>query len=146
MKAKIKEQPAKVPRHTVDPDAERATLKIRNRLLLGPVKNATENARRWLLGKLATGLSPSDHTWDLDTNARTLDALIKAPGTVRFTTDRVHVVLDLPLPPQPHARLAKALADLDSLGLRSTDDLRPVTFRLAPRPCRADLPRPAPER
>ena len=88
VKARIKEQPTRVPRHTVDPDAERATLKTRNRLLLGPVKNATENARRWLLAKLATGLSPSDHAWDLETNARTLDALIKAPGIVRITTDR----------------------------------------------------------
>jgi transposase len=135
----LKAAPAKVPRVTVDPDAQRAQLRTRNRLLLQPLKLAADNARRWLLGTLGDALAPSDNPYDLDTTGRTLLALLRAPGTVQFADDRVTVTIDLPLPPTPHARLAAALADLDSRRLLFADG-RLVRFRMAPRPTRADIP------
>jgi hypothetical protein len=129
-----------VPRVTIEPDARRAQLKTRHRLLLQPLKFAADNARRWLLGTLGNALAPSDKLWDLETNARTLLALLRAPGTVRFDDEQVHVTIDLPLPPTPHARLAAALAALDSRALLFADGRRRVRFRLAPRPTRADIP------
>jgi transposase len=132
--------PAKVPRVTLEPDAQRAHLKTRHRLLLQPLKFAADNARRWLLGTLGTALAPSDKSYDLETTARTLLALVRAPGTVRFEDDKVVVTLELPLPPTPHARLAAALVALDAHTLLCADGRRRVQFRLAPRPTRADIP------
>ena len=136
----LKAAPAKVPRVMVDPDAQRAQLRTHNRLLLQPLKLAADNARRWLLGTLGNALAPSDNPYDLDTTARTLLALLRAPGTVQFADDRVNVTIDLPLSPTPHARLAGALADLDSHRLLFADGRRLVRFRMAPRPTRADIP------
>jgi hypothetical protein len=130
--------PTKVPRVTIEPDAERAQLRTRNRLLLQPLKLAADNARRWLLATLGHALAPSDKPYDLDATSRTLLALLRAPGTLRFEDELVAVTIDLPLPPTPHARLAAALTHLDSRGLRFTDGRR-VRFRLAPRPTRADI-------
>jgi hypothetical protein len=132
--------PAKVPRVTIEPDAKRAQLKTRRRMLLQPLKFATDNARRWLLGTLGNSLAPSDAPYDQDTSARTLLALLQAPGTVRFDDDQVTVTIELPLPPAPHARLSDALAALDAHALRFTDARRRLRFRLAPRPTRADVP------
>ena len=132
--------PPKVPRVTIEPDAQRAQLKTRHRLLLQPLKFAADNTRRWLLGTLGNALAPSDMPYDLETNARTLLALLRAPGTVRFEHERVTVTLELPLPPTPHERLAAALQALDSRALLFPDARRHVHFRLAPRPTRADIP------
>ena len=132
--------PAKVPRVTIEPDAERAQLRTRNRLLLQPLKLAADNARRWLLATLGSALAPSDKPYDMDATSRTLLALLHAPGTVRFEDELVTVTIELHLPPTPHARLATALAQLDSRGLEFTDGRRRVQFRLAPRPTRADIP------
>lgn len=135
----LRATPAKVSRVTVEPDAQRAKLRTRNRLLLQPLKLAADNSRRWLLGTLGKALAPSDNPYDLDATARTLLALLRAPGTVRFEDQLVTVTLALPLPPTAHARLADALAQLDSHGLVFTDG-RPLRFRLAPRPTRASVP------
>src|SRR5262249_50223467 len=112
--------PTKVPRMTIEPDAERAQLRTRNRLLLQPLKLAADNARRWLLATLGSALAPSDNPYDLDATSRTLLALLRAPGTVRFEDELVTVTIELPLPPTPHARLATALAQLDARGLLFT--------------------------
>jgi hypothetical protein len=136
----LRTTPAKVPRVTIESDAQRAQLKTRHRLLLQPLKFAADNARRWLLGTLGNALAPSDKLYDLETNARTLLALVRAPGKVRFEDEMVTVTIDLPLPPTPHARLAAALAALDSRALLFADGRRQVRFRLAPRPTRADIP------
>jgi hypothetical protein len=136
----LRETPASVPRMTLEPDALRAHLKTRHRLLLQPLKFAADNARRWLLGTLGNALAPSDAAHDLDSTARTLLALLHAPGTVRFDDEQVTVTLELPLPPTPHARLAAALVALDSHMLRFADGRRRVRFRLAPRPTRASIP------
>jgi len=136
----LRASPPKVPRVTIDPDAQRAQLKTHHRLLLQPLKFATDNARRWLLGTLGNALAPSDKVYDLETNARTLLALLRAPGTVRFDDEQVTVTLELPLPPTPHQRLAAALAALDSRTLQFADGRRRVQFRLAPRPTRVDIP------
>jgi transposase len=136
----LKTTPAKVPRVTIEPDAQRAHLKTRHRLLLQPLKFAADNARRWLLGTLGNALAPSDRPHDLETNARTLLALLHAPGVVRFEDDQITVTIELPLPPTPHARLADALAALDSRALLFADGRRRVRFRLAPRPTRANIP------
>ncbi len=133
--------PAKVPRVTIEPDAQRAQLKTRHRLLLQPLKFAADNTRRWLLATLGNALAPSDNLYDLETNARTLLALLRAPGTVHFEDELVTVTIALPLPPTPHARLAAALAALDARALLFADGRRSVRFRLAPRPTRADIPR-----
>jgi len=138
----LRATPAKVPRVTIEPDAQRAQLRTRNRLLLQPLKLAAENARRWLLHTLGNALAPSDNPYDLDATSRTLLALLRAPGTVRFDDELVTVTIDLPLPPTPHARLAPALADLDAHRLAFPDGRRQVRFRLAPRPTRADIPGP----
>lgn len=127
----------KVTRVSLDPEARRAELDTRNRQLLLPVKNATENARRWLLWRLGEGLSPSAHAWDEDTRARTLAALIRAPGWVRRYADRVEVELELPLPPLPYARLAEALRRLD--GTLQDISGRSLVVRLAPRPTKATV-------
>jgi len=137
---KLKGLPAKVPRVQLDADAKRAWLKTKNRSLVQPLKYALANSRRWLLAKLGTALAPSDHEFDQSALSRTLEALIRAPGTVRFGHNHVVVTLELPLPPQPHARLAQGLLDLDGSGLLFTDGQRPVLFRLAPRPTRQTLP------
>ena len=137
---RIRGMPAKVPRVELEPEAERAWLKTKNRSLLQPLKYLLANGRRWLLSALGSALAPSDHDWDQTTTARTLEALIRAPGTVRFGTDEVQVTLDLPLPPQPHARLAQGLVDLDKYGLLFVDGRRRLMFRLAPRPTRQALP------
>lgn len=63
---------------------------------------------------------------------RTLEALVRAPGTVRFSVDEVVVTLDLTLPPQPHERIARGLEELGSLGLRFSDGSRRVVCRLPP--------------
>ncbi len=109
----IRETPEKVPRMTLKPEAVWAELDVSNRALLLPLKNTTENARRWLLAELGEKLAPSDHAWDQDTRARTLTALVRAPGRMRFGSDLVEVELDLPLPPTPHVRIAEALRALD---------------------------------
>ena len=140
IKSTLHTTPAKVPRVTTEPDAQRAHLKTRHRLLLQPLKFAADNARRWLLGTLGNALAPGDKPHDLETNARTLLALLHAPGTVRFDDDQVTVTIELPLPPTPHARLAAALAALDSHTLLFADGHRRVRFRLAPRPTRAEIP------
>jgi transposase len=136
----LRAAPPKVPRLTVEPDAQRAQLQTRNRLLLQPLKLAADNARRWLLGTLGNALAPSDKPYDLDATSRTLLALLRAPGTVQFSDDRVTVTINLPLPPTPHARLAAALADLDSRRLLFADGRRIVRFRMALRATRADIP------
>ena len=128
----IREAPEKVPRMTLKPEAVRAELDVSNRALLLPLKSATENARRWLLAELGGKLAPSDHEWDQDTRARTLTALVRAPGRMRFGKDLVEVELDLPLPPMPHARIAEALRALD--GRLRFEDGRALRARLAPRP------------
>jgi hypothetical protein len=131
---------AKVPRMTIEPDAQRAELKTRHRLLLQPLKFASDNARRWLLGALGDALAPSRHPDDLEAAARTLLALVRAPGTVRFDDEFVTVTIELPLPPTPHARLAAALVALDARSMLFTDRRRRVHFRLAQRPSRESLP------
>lgn len=132
VKKQLRETPEKVPRMTIKPEAVRAELDVSNRALLLPLKNATENARRWLLAELGGKLSPSDHEWDQDTRARTLTALVRAPGRLRFGKDLVEVELDLQLPPMPHARIAEALCALD--GRLRFEDGRALHARLAPRP------------
>ena len=134
-----REAPAKVPRVTIEPEAKRTTLKTRHRLLLQPIKFAAENARRWLLETLGLALAPTDHLYDQEALARTLTALLRAPGSVRFSEDLVTVTLDFPLPPTAHERLAAGLENLDHRSLRFTDGTRRVAFRLAPRPTRASL-------
>lgn len=140
VKEALKEVPKKVPRVSLDPSAERAELKTRHRVLLTPLKNATDNSRRWLLKHLGAGLSPSEHEWDQSTRNRTLCALLQTCGRVQLETDAVEVTLSLTLPPLPHRRLAEALVALDRHGLRFSDGVRPVRFRLAHRPTRDDLP------
>jgi hypothetical protein len=140
VESQLRSAPAKVPRVTIEPDAERAQLKTRHRLLLQPFKFAADNARRWLLGTLGTALAPSDTTYDLEATSRTLLALLHAPGVVRFEDEVVSVTLELPLPPTPHARLSDALDALDAHKLLFADGRRRVRFRLAPRPTRADIP------
>ena len=65
-------------------------------------------------------------------SARTLTALVRAPGRMRFGKDLVEVELDLQLPPMPHARIAEALCALD--GRLRFEDGRALRARLAPRP------------
>jgi hypothetical protein len=133
---KLEQIPARVERRELDPEAQRATLKSTGRALLAPLKNTADNARRWLLETLGAALGPSDQEHDASAWPRTLLALLRAPGTVRLEKDAAEVTLDLPLPPQPHQRIADALVALDSLGLRYADGTRSVRFRLAPRPTR----------
>nr|MBK7065884.1 hypothetical protein [Deltaproteobacteria bacterium] len=132
VKRQIRETPEKVPRVTIQPEAVRAELDVSNRALLLPLKNATENARRWLLARLGGKLAPSDHEWDQETRARTLTALVQAPGRMRFGKETVEVEIELPLPPMPHARIAEALCALD--GQLRFEDGRALHARLAPRP------------
>ena len=136
----LKRTPTKVPRIATDPNAEKATLDTSNRRLLQPMKLATEGARRWLLATLHDGLVPTDQTYDADTAARTLTALLRAPGTVRFEDETVHVTLDLPLAPEAHARLDAALRGITDRQFRFSDGRRRLVVGLAPRPTRATLP------
>jgi len=136
----LRAAPAKVPRVTVEPDAQRAQLKTRHRLLLQPLKFAADNTRRWLIGTLGTALAPTDKPYDATAVARTLLALLRAPGTVRFEDRQVTVTLQMPLPPTPHARLVTAVEALDAHALTFTDGRRRLRFRLAPRPTRPDIP------
>ena len=133
----LRTTPAEVPRVAIEPDAKRAVLKATHRLLLQPLKFATDNARRWLLGTLGSALAPTDHD-DEDTLSRTLLALLRAPGTVRFDDDIVHVTLDFPLPPTAHHRIDDALQRLDGT-LQFTDARRRIAFQLASRPTRDAL-------
>ena len=135
----LKRTPPKLPRVELEPNAQRAWLDTRYRLLLQPLKFATENARRWLLGTLGDALAPTDHDYDDHTSPRTLLALLRAPGTVRFDAEVVTVTLQLPLPPTAHGRIEKALLALDTMQLRFTDRRRTVRFRLAPRPTREQV-------
>jgi hypothetical protein len=137
---KLSGVPAKVARVELEPEAKRAWLKTKNRSLIQPLKYLLANGRRWLLSALGPALAPSDAAWDQSAQNRTLEALIRAPGTVRFGTNEVEVTLDLPLPPRPHARLSQGLAALSGRGLRFSDGQRQVNFRLAPRPTRQELP------
>lgn len=132
--------PIKVARHELEPDAKRAFLATHKRRLLQPLKYAADNARRWLLATLGTALAPSDEAHDATALPRTLDALLRAPGTVRFERNRVVVVIDLQLPPTPHARLDAALRNLKDLRVPFTNDDRYLSFELAPRATRQTLP------
>jgi hypothetical protein len=136
----LKRTPTSVPRIAIDPKAEKATLDTSNRRLLQPMKLATEGARRWLLATLHDGLVPTDKPHDADTAARTLTALLRAPGTVRFEHDAVHVTLDLPLAPEAHARLDAALRGITDRQFRFSDGRRRLVVGLAPRPTRGTLP------
>lgn len=138
--SELKRSPTSVPRVAVEPNAEKATLDTANRRLLQPMKLATEGARRWLMATLHDGLVPTDKPYDADTTARTLSALVRAPGTVRFEDDAVHVTLDLPLPREAHSRLDAALRAIADRHLRFSDGKRRLIVRLAPRPTRATLP------
>jgi transposase len=138
----LRAAPAKVPRVTVEPDAQRAQLKTRHRLLLQPLKLAADNTRRWLIGTLGAALAPTDKLYDASAVARTMLALLRAPGAVRFEDHQVTVTLQMPLPPTPHARLTAALKALDAHALPFTDGRRRLRFRLAPRPTRRDIPTP----
>lgn len=145
--AQLRETPAQLPRSALDPEATRAWLRTKNRSLLVPLKLAADNARRWLLVTLGSALAPTDNDYDATAMPRTLMALLRAPGTVRFDRDHVVVTLELPLPPTAHARVDDALRALDERGLLFPDkrgpDLPParkMLFRLAPRATRATLP------
>ena len=136
----LKTTPARVPRMAVYPTAEKATLDTTNRMLLQPMKLATDNARRWLLAALHDGLVPTDATYDADTTARTLAALLHSPGTVRFDDEVVHVTIDLPLPPTAHMRLDNALRTIGNRHFCFTDGRRRLAVKLATRATRATLP------
>lgn len=145
--AKLRATPAKLPRVALEPGAIRAWLETKNRALLLPLKLAADNARRWLLAALSVALAPTDHGYDATAMPRTLMALLRAPGTVRFGSDRVVVTLDFPLPPTAHARIDEVLRSLDHQNLIFPDKRglnrnlpRQVVFRLEPRPTRATLP------
>ena len=145
--AKLRATPAKLPRVALEPGAIRAWLETKNRALLLPLKLAADNARRWLLAALSVALAPTDHGYDATAMPRTLMALLRAPGTVRFGRDRVVVTLDFPLPPTAHARIDEALRSLDHQNLAFPDNRgldrsprRQVVFRLETRPTRATLP------
>jgi hypothetical protein len=86
IKRALRAAPATVPRVTVEPEAQRATLRTRNRLLLQPLKLATDNARRWLLGALGPALAPSDNPYDMTATARTLLAWFAPRATCASTT------------------------------------------------------------
>ncbi len=136
---KLGEMPERVARLTLTPMAQRAWLKTKHRMLLGPLKHTTDNARRWLLSVLGPALAPTDHEYDASARSRTLVAVLQAPGTIRFDEDQVTVTLELNLPPTAHRRIAAALEALDDHRLQFTDGLRHVVFRAAPRATRADL-------
>lgn len=133
LRKQLKDIPARVERRAIDPAATRAFLQTRRRELIVPLKYAVDNAIRDLIHHLGPALSTSDSPHDATTRARTLVALLNAPGTLRFDDDHVHVTLEMPLPPTSHRRLAAALVDLDRAGLRFTDGKRRVSFRLAER-------------
>ena len=136
---------AKVPRVELEPDAERAWLKTANRELLGPLKLTLDNARRWLRKQLGLALCPTDNDYDRSADTRTLMSLLRAPGKVRFSDDVVEVILQLPLPPTAHERLANALNELNRRELLFTDRVRRIRFALEARPTRSTLPSVHPE-
>lgn len=140
----LRATPAKLPRVELEPGARRAWLRTKNRALLLPLKLAADNARRWLLCVLGAALAPTDNAYDASTMPRTLIALLRAPGTVRFTRDEVVVTLDLPLPPTAHARLDDALRSLAAHDLVFPDKPgrtpRRLQIQLARRPTRDTLP------
>ena len=136
---KLANLPEKVPRVTLKPAAQRAWLKTRHRVLLGPLKHTADNARRWLLAALGPALAPTDHVYDASARSRTLVAVLRAPGSLRFDADRVTVTLELNLPPTAHERISAALEALDQRRLQFADGVRQVVFRAAPRATRADL-------
>lgn len=145
--AQLRETPAQLPRSALDPEATRAWLRTKNRSLLVPLKLAADNARRWMLVTLGSALAPTDNDYDATAMPRTLMALLRAPGTVRFSREQVVVTLELPLPPTAHARIDEALRALDDRDLLFPDKRgtnlpppRKVMFRLAPRSTRATLP------
>jgi len=135
----LREQPSKLPRIALDPDARRAWLKTRNRGLLQGLKYAADNSRRWLLLQLGRALAPTDHDYDATALPRTLEALLKSPGHVRFESESMTVTFDIQLPPTAHARLDKALRALSGLRMPLRGDHRVLNFRLAPRPARQTL-------
>lgn len=137
---RLRQTPEKVPRVELKPDAERSWLKTVNRELLLPLKQTLDNARRLVLETLGPALSQSDHEWDDGTRSRTLLSVLRAPGAVRFSSSDVEVKLELPLPPQAHARLNAGLERLSEQGLRFTDGRRRLHFQLAARPSRQSLP------
>ena len=139
-KLELQEQPSKLRKIALDPEARRAWLKTRNRGLLQALKYAADNSRRWLLHKLGRALAPTDHDYDATTLPRTLDALLKSPGHVRFEPEKLVVTFDIQLPPTAHARLDAALSALSGLRMPFHDDHRVLDFRLAPRPTRQTLP------
>ncbi len=94
-------------------------------------------------------MAPTDNAYDATAMPRTLTALLRAQGTVRFDRERVIVTLELPLPPTAHARLDQALRSLDEQELAFPDKRsygspgpRHVVFRLAARPTRPGTPPP----
>ena len=103
----LRAAPAKVPRVTIEPDAKRAQLKTRHRMLLQPLKFATDNARRWPLGTLGNALAPSDKPLRSRDVRADVARAAPAPGTVRFDDEQVTVTIELPLPPTPHGAPAR---------------------------------------
>ncbi|MCB9658388.1 MAG: hypothetical protein R3B40_21275 [Polyangiales bacterium] len=95
---------------------------------------------RDLVDRLGDALSSNDREHEASTRARTLMALLQAPGTLRFEKRHVVVTIELPLPPAPHARIAHALESMDELQPRFTDGVRTVRFRLAPRVTCSSIP------
>ncbi len=136
----LRDAPARVERRDVDPGAERAWLCTTKRDLVVPLRYLVDNAVRDLVDHLGDSLSATEHEHDASTRARTLMALLQAPGTLRFEKRHVVVTLELPLPPAPHARIARALEGMDELQPRFTDGVRTVRFRLAPRVTCGSIP------
>lgn len=136
----LRSEPKKVAKNSLDPDAERAWLKTRNRALLLSLKLAADNARRRLVHQLGAALAPSERPHDQSTRSRTLVQLLRAHGSIRFTDEQVFVTIEMPLPPAPHQRLAAALEQLDALNLRAPDGRRLLRARLAERSSRQNLP------
>ena len=136
----IRDVPARVERCAVEPDAQRAWLCTTKRDLVVPMRYLVDNAVRDLVDRLGDALSSTDREHDASTRARTLMALLQAPGTLRFEKRHVVVTIELPLPPAPHARIAQALEAMDELQPRFTDGVRTVRFRLAPRVTCGSIP------
>ena len=137
---RIRDVPARVERCAVEPDAQRAWLCTTKRDLVVPLRYLVDNAVRDLVDRLGDSLSATEREHDASTRARTLMALLQAPGTLRFEKRHVVVTIELPLPPAPHARIARALEAIDELQPRFTDGVRTVRFRLAPRVTCGSIP------
>lgn len=129
----LRDTPARVRRIDLDPTAKRAWLRTTRRELVVPLRYAADNALRDLVDWIGAGLSSTDEAHDATARARTLLALVRAPGTIRFDVNEVLVTLDFPLPKKSHERLAEALSALDERDLRFSDGMRRVRFRLAKR-------------